>query len=283
MTFLRDFKGGILHDTALALLIEILPDLLKEHIKNGKHIEALILAKQNRFLFVKNWIDISLLADMAEAYRQLGFFNEASRMYIYLLDVSTKEDKAPYYLPLIKLAYEQGDFGLVEEYADQYTYLYPQGRDHVEVLYLRLQTLMSISKYKEALTLLSLKASGEAFKDTRFRILQASLSFHLSDYAKAKTILEELKLTPADKQPELLFMLAESCYQQGDTRKAEELFVPLQQNKTHKDQALFRLAEIARHNGQKERALKFFAQLVETGDNPFWKKLAQQELELRGL
>lgn len=283
MTFLRDFKGGVLHDTALALLVEMLPDLLKEHIKNGKHIEALVLAKQNRFLFVKNWIDVSLLADMAEAYRQLGFFNEASKMYIYLLDVSTQEDKAPYYLPLIKLAYEQGDFGLVEEYADQYSFHYPTGQDNLEILYLRLQSLMAHSKYKEALTLLSRNESEDTFKDPRFKRLQASLSFHLNDYAKAKAILEELKITPASKQAEFLFMLAESSYQLGDIRKAKELYLPLQQDRSHRDQALFRLAEIARKNGQNESALKFFSQLVETGETPLWKKLAKKELELNAL
>lgn len=283
MTFLRDFKGGVLHDTALALLVEMLPDLLQEHIKNGKHIEALVLAKQNRFLFVKNWIDISLLADMAEAYRQLGFFNEASKVYIYLLDVSTQEDKAAYYLPLIKLAYEQGDFGLVEEYADQYSFHYPAGQDHLEILYLRLQNLMAHNKYKEALTLLSGNEAEDTSKDPRFKRLQASLSFHLNDYAKAKNILEELKITPASKQPEFLFMLAESSYQLGDIRKAKELYLPLQQDRTHRDQTLFRLAEIAKKDGQKESALKFLTQLVETGETPLWKKLAKKELELNAL
>lgn len=279
MTFLRDFKSGPLHDTALALLIEILPDFLKEEIKNGRYIEALVLAKQNRLLFIKNWIDISLLEDMAEAYAQLGFFNEASRMYIYLLDVSAEENKAPHYLPLIKLAYEQGDYEVVEEYADQYSYYYPKGQDQEEILYIRLQNLMTHSKYKEALALLSEYKS----KEPRFKLLQASLSFHLSEYTQTKAILEELKITPATKQPDHLFMLAESTYQLGDTKMAGELFASLQQDPSHKDQALFRLAEIARQAGQKESALKLFTQLVETGDNPFWKELAKKELVLTAL
>jgi hypothetical protein len=279
MTFLRDFQSGPLHDTALALLIETLPDLLKENIKNGKYIEALVLAKQNRSLFIKNWIDISLLVEMAEAYRQLGFYNEASRMYRYLLDVSTQEDREPYYLPLIKLAYEQGDYEVVEEYADQYSYYYPQGRDQEEALYIRLQNLMTHNNYQEALTLLS----GNNSKDPRFKFLQASLSFHLNEYTRTKTLLDELKISPATKQLDYLFMLAESAYQLGDTKNAEELFIPLQQDKAHMDQALFRLAEIARQNGQKERALKLFTQIVETGNNPLWKELAQEELTLTAL
>ncbi|MFH2123582.1 MAG: hypothetical protein ABIJ50_08900 [Pseudomonadota bacterium] len=279
MTFLRDFKSGPLHDTALALLIEIIPDLLKENIKNGKYIEALILAKQNRDLFVKNWIDISLLKDMAEAYRQLGFFNEASRMYLYLLDVSTREDKEPYYLPLIQLAYEQGDYEVVEEYADQYAFYYPKAQNQEEILYLRLQNLMTHNKYQEALTILS----ATNFKDPRFKSLEATLSFHLNDYARTKTILEELQVTPASQQADLLFMLAESVYQLDDMQKAEELFLPLEQDSLHKDQVLFRLADIARKNGQKERALKLFTQLVETGNNPLWQELAKKELALTAL
>lgn len=279
MSFLKDYRTSPLHDTAQALLIETLPELLKEHIKNGKYIEALVLAKQNRPLFIKNWINISLLADMAEAYRQLGFFNEASKMYLYLLDVSPREDKAHYYLPLIRLAYEQGDSEMVEEYAGQYSSQYPKGQDQDEILYLRLQNLMAHNKYQEAFTL----ASGKSSKDPRFQFLQASLLFHLNEYAKAKALLDELKITAATKEPDHLFMLAESTYQLGDTQKAEELFLPLQDNAAHKDQAMFRLAEIARQNGQRERVLKLFTQIVETGDNPFWKKLAKKELEITAL
>lgn len=200
-------------------------------------------------------------------------------MYIYLLDVSAQEDKEPYYLPLIKLAYEQGDYEVVEEYADQYAYYYPNGQGREEVLYLRLQNLMTHNKYKEALTFLS----GNNFKDKRFKSLEANLSFLLNDYARTKTILEEMKVTPATKQTDLLFMLAESAYQLGDIQKAEELLIPLQQDSLHKDQVVFRLAEIARKIGQKERALKLFTQIVETGDNPLWQELAKKELALTAL
>ncbi len=138
---------------------------------------------------------------------------------------------------------------------------------------------MSHNQYKEALALLS----GKTLKDPRFKNVQASLSFHLNDYAKAKTILEELKIAPDTKQTDALFMLAESVYQLGDSKRAEELFTPLQQDVAHKDQALFRLAEIARQNGQKESALKLFTQIVEKGNDPFWKRLAKKELELTAL
>ncbi len=276
MNFIKEFQHGALHDTAMALLIETIPNLLKEHIKNGKYIEALVLAKQNKSLFIKNWINISLLADMAEAYRQLGFFNEASKTYLYLLDISTKENKTRYYLPLIRLAYEQGDSETVERYADQYAAAYPTGPDQEEILFIRLQNLMTHNQYKEAITLLS----GKTLKDPRFKVIQASLSFHLNDYAKVKAILEELKITPDTKQTDALFMLAESVYQLGDSKRAEALFTPLQQDVAHKDQALFRLAEIARQNGQKESALKLFTQVAEKGNNPLWQRLAKKELEL---
>jgi lipopolysaccharide biosynthesis regulator YciM len=276
MDFIKEFHHGSLHDTAIALLIETMPDLLKEYIKDGKYIEALVLAQQNRFLFVKNWVNSSLLADMAEAYHQLGFFNEASKTYLYLLDISSKEKRAPYYLPFIKLAYEQGDSETVEGYANQYAATYPTGADQEEILYIRLQNLMSHNQYKEALALLS----GKALKDQRFKMIQASLFFHLNEYAKSKTILEELKVTPDTKQPNALFMLAESDYQLGDRKNAETLFTPLQQDDSYKDQALFRLAEIARQNGQKENSLKLFSQVVEKGKDPLWQKLAKKELEL---
>jgi TolA-binding protein len=78
-------------------------------------------------------------------------------------------------------------------------------------------------------------------------------------------------------------MLAECHYQLNDLDKAEKLFLPLQQAKLFQDQAMFRLAEIARKKGQKEQALKLFKQIVETGKNPLWQKLAKKELELTAL
>ena len=279
MAFLKDFKSGSLHNTGLALLIDVLPSLLKEHNKNGKYIETLILAKQNKFLFVNNLIDTSLLAEMAEAYRQLSLFNEASKMYRYLMEVHTQEDENPYYLPLIKIAYEQGDSDLVEVYADQYSSHFPKGQDRDSILNYRLQNLSTHNKYKEALALVS----GKNFKDPKFKLLEASLLFHLNEYAKARTILEELKISEATQEQDPLFMLAECHYQLNDLDKAEKLFLPLQQAKLFQDQAMFRLAEIARQKGQKEQALKLFKQIVETGKNPLWQKLAKKELELTAL
>jgi lipopolysaccharide biosynthesis regulator YciM len=281
--FLKEFKKGSLHDTALALLIETMPELLKEQIKNGKYVEALVLAQQNKNLFEKKWIDIKLLADMAGAYQELGFFNEASRMYLYLLDVGAAEESGPYYLPLIKLAYEQGEDEMVEEYADKYQAAYPKGPDHEEILQVRLQNLMTHNKNQEALTLLS----GHKSTNPGIKEIQATLYFQLNDYAKAKAILEELKITAESKGKGKLFdpvfMLAESAYQTGDIKKSAELFTTVQQDSSHKDQSLFRLGQIARQNGDKESALKYFKQIVETGKNPLWQKLAKKELELTAL
>ncbi len=279
MTFLKDFKSGSLHTTGIALLIDVLPDLLKEHNKNGRYIETLILAKQNKFLFVNNWIDTGLLAEMAEAYRQLSLFSEASKMYRYLLEIHAQEHENPYYLPLIKIAYEQGDSDLVEEYAGQYASRFPKGQDKDAILYYRLQNLSTHNKYKEALALVS----GKHLQDPKFKLLEASLLFHLNEYAKARTILEEPKISEASSDDEPLFMLAECHYQLGDLEQAEKLYLPLQQAKLFQDQAMFRLAQIAWHKGQNEEALKLFKQIVETGKNPLWQKLAKKELELTTL
>lgn len=279
MAFLKDFKSGSLHNTGLALLIDVLPGLLKEHNRNGKYIETLILARQNKSLFVNNWIDTNLLAEMAEAYRQLSLFNEASKMYRYLMEVHAQENENPYYLPLIKIAYEQGDSDLVEEYAGQYSSHFPKGQDKDAVLYYRLQNLSTHNKYKEALALVS----GKNLQDPKFKLLEASLLFHLNEYAKARAILEEQRISEKTQEQEPLFMLAECHYQLGDFESAETLFLPLQQAKSFQDQAMFRLAEIAWKKGQKDQALKLFKQIVETGNNPLWQKLARKELELTAL
>ena len=61
MRFLREFQTAELRPTAQALLIDILPGEINKLIQAGKYPEALVLAKENKEVFQKNWLDIKIL------------------------------------------------------------------------------------------------------------------------------------------------------------------------------------------------------------------------------
>jgi hypothetical protein len=275
MIFLRNFRTGSLIETAQAVLIDILPGEIQRLVQEKEYVQALVLAKQNKMLFEKNWIDIELLADMALAYQQLNLFEEAKNLYLYLMEVKGDKDAEKYFLPLIKLLLHQGQNIAVDNYAAQYMHRYPGGEDTQQVLLLHLQALLATGKIEQAISLLP-----TPLPDTLpLQELAASLYFQKNDYKMITEILSSLW----DKQQSLTansrFILAESLYQQGRYDMAEELFSTVQDSAQFQDQSLFRLADIQIKKGQKEKAIKLFQQIVEKGKDPLWQNLAKKELQ----
>ena len=78
-------------------------------------------------------------------------------------------------------------------------------------------------------------------------------------------------------------MLAESMYQTGDFDRAFSIFLSIPKESIHHDQALYRNAELSQNVGKKDEALKLYKELVETGTNELWVKLAQKELEINDI
>lgn len=276
MKFLRDFRMGELHQTGQALLIELFPLVIKEYVANQQYVEALVLAKQNRKLFLKNWVDISLLAELADSYNSIGIFNEASKLYLYLITLSSEDQKEQYYLPLITASYEHGAYNIVEDYADQYSFRYPEGKYSTEILILRIKSLLAEGNFKQAIRLLpdTIPPTGE------FSLLAAGLYFHENNYKKVVEILDRPLTLETDKQARSKFILAESYYQLEEFQKAGTFFAMVPEGSRHHDQALYRMAELHRKKGEKEVALKLYRELVETGSNTLWIKMARKEIQL---
>ncbi len=275
MDFLRNFRKGELYETGQALLIELLPQVIKEYVKKGMYMEALVIAKQNRKLFLKNWVDIGLLAEMAQSYQALGIYNEASKLYLYLINISSEDQKEKYYLPLISAAYDHGDYKIVEDYSDQYSYHYPNGTHKNDILLLRIKSLMIEEDYQGAITLLPQPIPDSV----DFSLVAASLYFHEDNYAKVIETLEQPIEVTGSQRSRSDFLLAESLYQQGAYNKAEKLYATIPVSSIHHDQSLYRLAELSKDRGDNEASLKIYEELVETGSSPLWIKMAQKELE----
>ena len=275
MTFLRNFRSGNLIETAQAVLIDILPGELQRLVQKEEYVKALVLAKQNKMLFEKKWIDIGVLADMAIAYQQLNLFEEAKNLYHYLIEVGGAKAEEKYLLPFINTLFRQGQYDAVDDFAAQYADKYPHGEDAQRILLLRLQALLATDKIDQAISLLP-----SPLPDTlEMQELAASLYFQKNDFQKTTEILVPLWDRKQSLSVYSRFILAESLYKQGLYEKAEELFTTVQESAQFQDQSLFRLADIQLKKGQEEKAVKLLQQIVEKGKDPLWQNLAKKELQ----
>ena len=59
-------------------------------------------------------------SDLAFSYRQIGLYNHAKEMYLYIMNIVQIDQREQYYLPLIETVNEQGDLKLVEHLAGRY-------------------------------------------------------------------------------------------------------------------------------------------------------------------
>ena len=273
--FLRDFQLSELRNSALALMIQLVPTEIRRLIAENNPMAALVLAKQNRLLFERQWVDVHIFADIAAAYQKVGIFSEAKRVYQHLMSVVGEKEKHLYFLPLIDAAYQQAEYNLVDDYASVYLQKYPSGQDATAILLLHLKALEAMGKTDKALEILP----KELPANQELHLLVASLYFDKNKYSQAKTVLTENMPTPEKLPAEAQQILAESLFQLKEYQAAADLFALLAQQEKYREQATFRLAQHARQQGNEENALKLFQQLVEKGNDSTWKKYAEKEIE----
>lgn len=275
LALLRDFQISEIRDSAQALLIDLLPSEIRRLIGDQRYLDALVLAKKNRDLFENNWLDLGLLAEIATAYRKVGIFAEAQRVYLYLLEVSSSEQREHYFLPLVQTVFDQGEYGQVEDFGSQYSFNYPEGKDNQAITILRLKALIATDQYDSAKALLP----SPLPESREMQLLAATIHFHGEDYQATREILEGFVGQTIEMTEDIRFMLAESRFQLNDQPGAETLFLELVDHPTLGQQAMYRLAQIERGRGNEEKALKFFARIVEKDADNLWKKYAEKELE----
>jgi hypothetical protein len=271
---LREFGSGPVRISAQALLIQLLPQEIRRLVSAGEYFAALVLVKRHDDLFQEGWIDRSLLLEIAAAYHRLGIYEEAQRLYLYILEISPPAEREQHYLPLVTAAFEQGEYLLVDDYAAQYHFLYPQGDNREAILLYRLEALRATGLVAEALRLLP----SPLPPDQSFRHLAASLYFRNDSYHETRRLLEELEQSGPLSALEQ-FMLAESLYQTEAFAEAEKLFAALDDGHPFAEKGLFRQAQLAKRSGKMAEALSLWRKIVETGNNPLWKELAERELQ----
>ncbi len=283
MGVLRDFQHGELITEARALILSQLSGVLQNMIANEKYVAALVLAKKNRFFFARGWLNVDLLYDLAEAYVQLGVYDRAVRAYLYILEVSTEEEREKVYKPLLTALYESGKYALIEDYADRYFFRYADSPGAADIFLIRIKALQKNNKVQLAASLLD---APDSFSTPEINRTASRIYFELHQWDKVITLVNSEKLSSGWSGGERDYLLAESLFQSGQYAKAKPVFERLQEEEPYIELAMFRLAEIDLKDGDSESALKQFQKLTEKGKDPRWIKMAREEigiLRLKGI
>ncbi len=279
MTLTRNIRSGSIVPHAEALLIQILPGEIKRLLDAGNYLQAVVLSRQNRRFFDNNWIEPDILADLALAHERLGSYREALDLYLFLASRAAGSEREHLYLPLARTAFARGDYPLVEDFAGQYNFNYPNGRYQEDILLIRLKALYATDRFDRALALLP-----EPLPDrSDFKELAATLYFHSQQYDAAARLLHDLVRPEQEPAEETVFMQAESLFQLGRDDEAAELFQRCRDLGAFQGQCLYRLSQLAQRRGEKQQALNLLRELTETTDDSLWRQLAQKELHTRRL
>ncbi|WP_457573027.1 tetratricopeptide repeat protein [Desulfolithobacter sp.] len=277
MQKLREFRSGDLNLEARALLIQRVPLVIDDLLKRGEYIKALVLARENRELFTRGWLGTEILFKLGRAYTELGIFERAARVYLYILDVSPEPKRQEVYLPLLQSLYASGRYDMLEDYADQYILRYPESPNLDKIFLLRLKALKKRNKLQKAAKILD-RNDWPRSRDTLRTA--AAIYFDLNRWNKVVELLEDPLLDQDRQDPEVMYQLAESLYQLDRLDQASEIFTVLAEGDRHRETALFRLAQIYERNGHRDKALNEYRRLAEETKDPLWRKAALEGIDL---
>lgn len=283
LDLLRSFQSGNLKTEATAMVIQQLPGVIRQLVKEKEYIKALVLAKQNKKIFSRGWIDNDLLYDLARAYTNLGLAEQAAHTYQYLFEISSDADKEKIYLPLLRSLFSAGRHVQVEEYADRYQLRYPKGSDLAAVFFLKARALYESGQLDKAIKILT---SASSPKLPQLELLKGRIYYETNQWQKVIDTLAAPDLRELTTQNGLLLPLAEAYFQTGKEQQAAPIFQQLATEKGGGEQAQYRLAQIELHKNNAKQALNLFKELAEKGKDPLWTKLAREEaaiLDLRPL
>jgi tetratricopeptide (TPR) repeat protein len=280
--FLRDYGRGRLCNDAEALLVELLPKVIKDLIEEEGYLQVLVLVEKNRELFANGKLSRNFLSDLGRTFVSLGFLDRAARVYLYMLDFSKdKAGEEEIYLPLVQILHDIGESGLVEDYVDRYFARFPSGKDRSRLYYLWVSSLKRNGRSEEAAGLLSAKGRPES---RELNVLAGHVYWDLGKYDEVDRYLA--KVMDKDLQnavPEEVFLRAEALLKGGKERRALPFYQHLVEDSSFSDQAAYRCAQIYLSTGKSDEALKLLQSLAEKGNNPLWRKMAEETLAVQKL
>lgn len=280
LKILREFQSGEIRDHVQVLLIQILPDEIERLLTDGRDIEAIALAQQNRFLFENGWLDDSLLFRIGLAFEDLAMYPEALQLFLYLKKLSNTDDDERTHLASSRAAHALGDYHLVEELAAEYFYRYPEGKYQLDILFYRLDCRYGVGHIDEALKLLPTPLPQR----DDFRFIAASLYFHKNDYARIVDILLPIRRTRARSfSNDHLYILAESLFNLEYFSECSDLFEKLATADGYRQAAHYRLTQLTETHGKTIDVDVSVAGNDGSGEQDRWHRFAIQDLRYKDL
>jgi len=280
--FLRDYSAGELRSHAQALLVEILPGVVKDLMEEEAYIQAMGLVQAHRNDLRYASLPLDFFYDLGDVFSRTGFFNRASRVYEYMISLAENPaEREAIYPHLVRSYLEQEEYAPAVTKAEEYVRDYPQGEHSRTMHYLLAKALRQSDRSERAGALLR---SPDRPVSRKLDSLAGKIFFSQERFGEAERYLARATGKAWDKAPsELLLLRAESLFQTEDYGQALSLYSHLEKAGYQRSLARYRAGQIHRKAGRLEQGTKLWQRIVDTNKSPLWSELANEGLSINAL
>ncbi len=276
MRFKREFGSSNLIREANLLILQQLPRVIHQLLKQKNDLQAVVLAEKNRPLLLQNGFDDALLHDLATSFERLGLYKRAGRILLYLYDhTGGKAEQQAIYLPLAQSYVKREEYQQAGDYAERYLKKYPQGEDAGSLFGILLDAFVRKNQPEKLLTWLNRKDRPSS---PELEIRAAHIYWQLGQWQSVAKSLERAQKSGEPLKVKEMALLGEAYYQLNKNGAAEKIYRQLLDDPGFGTQARYRTAQILFRQQQRKEALNLLKQLVETDGSSPWGKLAQDLL-----
>ncbi len=280
--YLRDYAAGDLLPHARALLVEILPGVVRDLLDQEAYIRAMALVQEHSDDLRYARLPLDFLYDLGAAFDRLGFFDRSSQVYEYMMSLAESPDKREDIYPLLIRSYfHQREYGQSGDYARDYVEEYPGGEREKTVYLLLAKSLEREGKEDRVAELLR---SPDRPVSRGLDALAGELFFDMDLYGEAHRYLARATGPKWRQAPrDLLLLKAESLFREGTLGQALPVYAFLQEEGYQREQARYRIGQIRARTGREGEGAKAWRRIVDTNESPLWTELAREGLAIREL
>ncbi len=281
-SFLRDYSAGELRSHAQALLVKILPGVVKNLMEQDAYVQAMGLVQEHRQILRYASLPLDFLYDLGGAFYRLGFFERASRVYEYMLSLAENPaEQEPIYPHLVRSYMEQKKYSTAIDHAEEYVREYSQGAHSRTMHYLLAKALRESDRIERAADLLR---SPDRPVSRKLDSLAGKIFFSRERFGEAERYLARATGKAWDQAPsELLLLRAESLFHTEEYGQALALYSHLEKEGYQGALARYRMGQIHRKAGRVGQGAKLWQHIVDTKESPLWSELASEALSLNAL
>ncbi len=286
MNFQRKFPRGVYIAVARTIR-EVLVAEVYRHTVWGKDPSSLVRFMDEQHEYLSSCVEQpGFLATITRAYNEAGRPIELVKLLIYLVERSWAASVAPeLYVSIVDNAELIGDTGTAERTIKAFLSKFPTNtrtrlmKERLGSIYFSMEKNQQVKE-----TLLWLLNKGErAQRAESYYQLGRSL-WALQLYSQASKSMDLFLAAASGRDPRLVpdayFIAASARESMGDRKGALRLIeaaIKLTDNKRN-EEFIYKAGQINLLEGNIGRAKGLFNQLVKSGKDPDWQKLAQQAL-----